>query len=156
MTRKLLTVLALAGLVIIMIPACSDDDGAGGPLRAFGTVMGNISDVTTDDPVVGATVTITSNPFGFEVTDTAEWEIVTLTDVNGMFYRDDIPNGELKVEVKAGGYRTPDPQNWALSPDGVGDFVFELARGEDPPEGFEDTDNQSAWPPDYSGKSGDY
>jgi hypothetical protein len=154
MTRKLVLMLALAGLVLICAPACSNDDGTSGPLRAAGTVTGLVLNVSTDEPVPGAQVKITSKPFVTDATGTGDIVTYTTTDIHGLFFREDVPNGEIVVEVKASGYVTPDPEEWALSPGGIGDFLFELAPGEDPPSSFEDDDNKSAWPPDYSGDSG--
>lgn len=152
MTRRLLLLIAVAGLVFLLMPACSGDDTAAGPLRPLGTIMGYVEDVSTDAPISGATVTVTSKPFVTETVATGEVVITTVTDIDGTFFRDDIPNGEIMVEIKAGGYRTPKAQTWALAPGGIGDFLFEMAPGKDPPESFEDTDDQSAWPPGYTGE----
>ena len=146
--------LAICGLVLALMPACSDDDSTTGPLRTYGTIMGLVTDLSTDEPVPGVQVKIISKPFPDDTTGTGEKVIYTKTDINGNFFREDIPNGVVVVEVKASGYKTPDSQKWALSPGGVGDFFFQLAPGQDPPESFEDGDNKNAWPPDYSGKSG--
>ena len=71
-----------------------------------------------------------------------------ITDGEGQFNRTDIPNGFITVEVSRDGYRTPDPQNWALTPGGIGDFRFEMAPGEDPEPEFEG-DEQNARPPEW-------
>jgi len=151
MTRKPILLLALLGMALCLIPACADDDAATPGIRPLGTIMGRVIDISIDEPIPNCTVTITTEPFTTDTTGTGEVVITTSTDAEGLFYRDDVPNGEVEVKVKRDGYRTPETQMWALSPGGMGEFLFEMAPGEDPPEKHEG-DEQNARPPDWGAR----
>jgi len=154
MIRRTTLFIALTGLVMLLAVACSsDDDPVGGGFRAAGTINGQVWNVASDEPLIGATVMITSNPFATDLTETGEIVITTTTDADGRFSRADIPNGSIEVHVSKDGFVTPDEQYWALSPGGAGSFFFEMAPGEDPIPEFEG-DEQSARPPDWSDDPG--
>jgi len=142
--------LILLGLAAFVLSSCGDNDGAIPPeYRDVGTISGLVIDVSTEEPIEGATVTMRSVPFAASGMVGGVVERTTVTDENGFFFRGDVPYGEVEIKVTKSGYRTPPSQKWALTPGGLGDLLFYMAPGEDPPEKFEDTDEQEAWPPNY-------
>lgn len=147
MIRNSVMLLAICGLMLIMIPACSSSSSDILGTRAVGTVTGLVIDTVLDTPLGDVTVTITSSPFPTDTTTTGNVVIITTTDFAGAFSRTDIPNGHIKIEVRLTGYRTPPSQIWALTPGGTGEFRFEMAPGEDPLPDPEN-DDQNARPPD--------
>lgn len=143
------SVLVVAALILLFIvPSCNGDNGTAPDARATGTIQGDVFDVTADEPLAGATVRVTSEPFAVlpESADTVEMTETTGTD--GQFNLVGVPSGFITVVVSKEGYKTPDSQTWALVPGGVGDFTFEMAPGEDPVPEFEG-DEQVARPPDW-------
>ncbi len=149
MIRTTILLIALLVMVSGFVVSCTDDDPATPATRATGTIQGLAYDVAAEVPLTGATVTITSTPFMNDTTGTGEIIIETTTDGSGRFLRSDIPNGYVVIRVTHAGYRTPDTQDWALSPGGGSDFRFDLAPGEDPIPEF-DGDEQSARPPNWN------
>ncbi len=148
MTRRSVLLLALLALVWCVIPACSGDDATTPNMRQVGTISGRVFDMAADGPLADVTIKISSEPFVTDTTGTGTIEMIATTDADGYFLRNDIPNGFVTVEASKDGYRTPDSQSWALTPGGVGNFVFEMAPGEDPVPEFEG-DDQWARPPDW-------
>lgn len=146
MKRSILIYLALTGLILLV--SCSGSNDVLG-FRETGTISGIVTDVATGHPIPGANAMISSSPFANDPSDTGVIDSTAKTGTDGFFTRSDVPVGEVKVVVTASGYKTPNEQVWALSPLGIGTFVFELTPGEDPPEAFKDNDDQNAWPPDY-------
>jgi len=144
MIRRSLLLLAFLILVLTFVPSCgsSDDDVLG--FRTTGTIEGLVYDVAVGEPLANATVTIASMPFETDTTGTGEIIIKTTSDADGRFLRPDIANGAVKIMVRKDGYRTPDPQYWALTPGGGGAFRFEMAPGEDPVDDFTG-DEQGGW-----------
>lgn len=153
MTRKPIILLALLALALLLVPACGDDNGTTPTVRLPGTILGRVVDVALEEPLPNCTITITSEPFVTDTSGTGKAVLKMSTDADGAFFRDDVPNGKVTIEVKLDGYRTPDPEMWSLSPGGIGEFLFKLAPGEDPPEKHEG-DDMSARPPDW-GYEGD-
>jgi len=152
MIRRSLLLLAFVILVTILVPSCNGSDSTVTPgSRAAGTIEGFVINVAISEPVPGATVTIKSEPFVTDNTGTGVITIVTSTDVDGTFFRNDIPNGFVTVSVKKEGFKSPDRQYWALTPGGGSEFRFEVAPGADPIPPF-DGDEQEARPPDWTGK----
>lgn len=146
---RIITLTAIIGVMLFLIPACADDDNAATPSsRPFGTLMGRVIDISISEPVSNVTVTITSKPSGIGDVNTDTVKVVTYTDQDGIFYHENIPSGYIEVKVQKEGYRTPPTQYWALSPKGKGEMLFELFPGNDPPSQFVN-DEQVAWPPDY-------
>jgi hypothetical protein len=155
MIRKPIMLSALLALIFLLVPACSDEDNGTTPtMRLAGTIMGRVVDVSLKEALPSCAITITSEPFVADTSGTGKVVLKTSTDGEGMFLRDDVPNGKVTIEVKLDGYRTPEAVTWALSPGGVGEFLFELAPGEDPPEKHEG-DNMSARPPDWGSEEED-
>ena len=152
MIKRSLLLLAFVILVTILVPSCNGDDNTVTPgSRATGTIEGLVFNVASSVPVPGATVTIKSEPFVTDNTGTGVITIVTSTDVDGTFFRNDIPNGLVTVSVKKSGFKTPDSQYWALTPGGGSEFRFDIAPGTDPIPAF-DGDEQEARPPDWTNK----
>lgn len=147
MIRTSVMLLVICGLMLIMIPACSSSSSDVLGTRPIGTVTGLVIDTVLDTPLGDVTVTITSSPFPTDTTGSGNVVIVTTTNYAGTFSRADILNGQIEVEVKLTGYRTPPSQIWALTPGGTGEFRFEMAPGEDPLPDPEN-DDQNARPPD--------
>jgi len=151
MIRRSVLMVAALFMLILVVPACSDDDDGTAPgVRTTGTIQGDVFDVAADEPLSGATVTITSEPFATAPSGTTPVTMTTTTGVNGNFAVTNVPNGFVTVEVRKDGYRTPESQTWSLTPGGTGDFTFEMAPGEDPVPEFEG-DEQNARPPEWEG-----
>lgn len=145
MIRRSILLLAFLILVFAFVPSCSDGDDDILGFRAAGTIQGLVINVATDEPVMGATITITSVPFVTDQTGTGEMEFVTTTGIDGTFIRNDIANGAITVKLSMDGFVTPDAQYWALTSGGGSSFRFEIAPGEDPIPEFEG-DEQEARP----------
>ena len=148
MIRKSVMLLGMLGVALFLLTACNSNSVI--PVRPDGTVMGRVIDGSTDLPLAGVAVTITSSPFPSETADVQVIVKTATTDQNGLFDRSDIPEGEVEVGLQKDGYRTPDSQLWALTPGGTGSLAFTMYPGQDPPEKFSG-DEQSAWPPNYQG-----
>ncbi|MFH1677155.1 MAG: carboxypeptidase-like regulatory domain-containing protein [bacterium] len=149
MIRTPLVILVMLSLVLLTVPACSNDDNAvTGPVRPAGTIYGRVLDGSLAQPLENCSVIITSSAFENDTSGTGTVVINTVTDADGAFLRDDVPSGEVDVVVKLGGYRTPTSRIWALSPGGAGQINFEIFPGQDPYVKPDD-DGQSARPPDW-------
>lgn len=155
MIRKPFIVLVLLGVMMLLSLACSNGDNTVVPAnRAIGTIMGQVVDITSNDPIAGATVEIRSSPFVISDQDSSIFLLKATTDQFGSFRRADIPGGSVQVRVHKEGFLTSEVQDWALSPGGSGNLVFQLTPGEDPPGAFVDDDGQSSWPPTGKPKAG--
>ena len=146
MNRSFLFIVTLTGLLLIL--SCNDSNAVQVFEREVGGVQGTVFDVASGQPVEGARILIESIPFLNDTTGSGIIKRITVTDADGNFERTDVPIGAVGVVARKDGYRTPDTQIWALSPNGIGTFSFELVPGEDPVGKF-DNDDQVAWPPDY-------
>jgi hypothetical protein len=154
MIRKPFMLLVLLGVAMFIGLACSNGDSSSDLNRPFGTIAGRVTDISTDAPVIGASVEIKSTPFVVTKTDSEVFTLVTATDQNGTFSRFDVPSGKVYARVKCAGYKTSKVLIWALSPGGSGDLVFKLTPGIDSPDEFNDGDDQEAWPPEGKPKEG--
>jgi hypothetical protein len=154
MIRRSVLIVAALFMVILIVPACNDNDETTPGVRTTGTIQGDVFDVAADQPLAGATVSITSEPFDTAPSGTMPVTITTSTGVNGTFALINVPNGFVTVVVSKDGYKTSAPQTWALTPGGVGEFTFEMAPGENPVPKFEG-DEQVARPPDWEGTPGE-
>jgi hypothetical protein len=151
MIRKSILLITLLFLIGFGALACGGDSvivPAGHPI---GIISGTVVDTATGKPAAGVKVQIKATPF---LNDTTAWElpyvVFTSTDVNGAFIRQDIPSGDIRIKVAKDGYKTPDVQQWALSPGGTCNVTFEISPGQDPASKFQNDDGMEAWPPNFN------
>lgn len=149
MIRKHILFIGLLGALAMLLVACN---GSGGvtPVRQVGTMTGHVIDVALDQPLAGVTVHIKSIPFATDMSETGIFDMTTVTDQNGTFYRVDVPVGEVRIYVSKDGFKTPGYKVWVLYAGGIGQTDFDMAPGIDPAGEF-GGDEMSAWPPAHGG-----